>query len=47
LRHPAVTTVIPRRKSVQQVELNAAATELDIGQDGHPQAVRSQTAGQD
>ena len=38
LRHPAVTTVIPGCKSVEQVEANAAAVELDIGQENHPQA---------
>jgi aryl-alcohol dehydrogenase-like predicted oxidoreductase len=38
LRHPAVTCVIPGCKSVEQVRDNAAATSLDIGQAGHPQA---------
>lgn len=38
LRHAAVTTVIPGCKSVQQVELNAAAADLDINQVNHPQA---------
>jgi aryl-alcohol dehydrogenase-like predicted oxidoreductase len=38
LRHPAVTTAIPGCKTPGQVRDNAAAAELDIGQNGHPQA---------
>ncbi len=38
LRHPAVTAAIPGCKSPEQVRDNAAAADLDIGQDGHPQA---------
>ncbi|MGD2173944.1 MAG: aldo/keto reductase [Candidatus Brocadiaceae bacterium] len=38
LRHPAVTCVIPGCKSVEQVESNAAAADLDIVPDDHPQA---------
>ncbi len=39
LRNPAVTAVIPGCKSVQQLRSNAAAAELDISQEDHPQAV--------
>ncbi len=39
LRHPAVTCVIPGCKSVEQVQSNAAAAELDMVPDDHPQAV--------
>lgn len=38
LKHPAVTCVIPGCKSVEQVESNAAAAELDIVPDDHPQS---------
>ena len=38
LKHPAVTCVIPGCKSVQQVESNAGAADLDIVPDDHPQA---------
>ncbi|HWP40278.1 MAG TPA: aldo/keto reductase [Tepidisphaeraceae bacterium] len=38
LQHPAVTCVIPGCKSIEQVEHNAAAAELDIVRDDHPQA---------
>jgi len=41
LQHPAVTTVIPGCKDVQQVADNAAAAELSIVKDDHPQAARS------
>lgn len=41
LHHPAVTAVIPGCKSVEQVELNAAAADLDIGQATHPQTVEA------
>jgi myo-inositol catabolism protein IolS len=40
LQHPAVTCVIPGCKSVEQVEANARAADLDIVRDDHPQAVR-------
>jgi myo-inositol catabolism protein IolS len=39
LRNPAVTAVIPGCKSPEQVRDNAAAIDLDIGQDSHPQAL--------
>lgn len=39
LQHPAVTCVIPGCKSVEQVEANAKAAELDLVRDDHPQAV--------
>jgi len=40
LKHPAVTTVIPGCKNVDQVRGNAAASELDeLVRDDHPQAV--------
>lgn len=39
LQHPAVTCVIPGCKSVEQVESNAHAANLDIVRDNHPQAV--------
>ncbi len=38
LIHPAVTCVIPGCKSVEQVEANAGAADLDIVPDDHPQA---------
>jgi aryl-alcohol dehydrogenase-like predicted oxidoreductase len=38
LQHPAVTCVIPGCKDVGQVESNAAAAELDMVRDDHPQA---------
>jgi myo-inositol catabolism protein IolS len=38
LQHPAVTAVIPGVKSVDQVESNAKASDLDIVRDDHPQA---------
>lgn len=38
LQHPAVTCVIPGCKSVAQVESNAAAANLDIVREDHPQA---------
>lgn len=40
LRHPAVTSVIPGCKDVAQVESNAAAAELDVVRDDHPQALQ-------
>jgi myo-inositol catabolism protein IolS len=39
LRHPAVTSVIPGCKNVEQVSLNAAAANLDLVSTTHPQAV--------
>lgn len=38
LQHDAVTTVIPGCKSVAQVKENAAAADLDLVRDSHPQA---------
>jgi myo-inositol catabolism protein IolS len=38
LQHPAVTTVIPGCKDVDQVVSNAVAAELDLVRDDHPQA---------
>jgi myo-inositol catabolism protein IolS len=38
LKHPAVTCVIPGCKSVEQVESNALAAELQAVKDDHPQA---------
>jgi aryl-alcohol dehydrogenase-like predicted oxidoreductase len=40
LQHPAVTCVIPGCKSVEQVESNANAADLDLVRDEHPQAWR-------
>ncbi|MCM3728927.1 aldo/keto reductase [Neobacillus cucumis] len=39
LQHPAVTSVIPGCKNVEQVELNARAADLELVSDQHPQAV--------
>jgi aryl-alcohol dehydrogenase-like predicted oxidoreductase len=39
LKHPAVTTVIPGCKDVAQVRANAAAADLDLVSDDHPQAL--------
>lgn len=39
LQHPAVTCVIPGCKSVDQVEANARAADLDMVREDHPQAV--------
>lgn len=39
LQHPAVTCVIPGCKSIEQVESNAHAADLDLARDDHPQAV--------
>jgi myo-inositol catabolism protein IolS len=39
LQHPAVTCVIPGCKSVEQVESNASAADLDMVRDDHPQAL--------
>jgi aryl-alcohol dehydrogenase-like predicted oxidoreductase len=40
LQHPAVTCVIPGCKSVEQVESNASAADLDLVRNDHPQARR-------
>ena len=47
LQHPAVTCVIPGCKTVEQVEKNAAAAELELVRDDHPQAVLSGKLGFD
>ncbi len=39
LQHPAVTCVIPGCKTVEQVEANARAADLDIVRENYPQAV--------
>jgi myo-inositol catabolism protein IolS len=39
LQHPAVTCVIPGCKTVEQVESNARAADLEMVKDSHPQAV--------
>jgi myo-inositol catabolism protein IolS len=39
LQHPAVTCVIPGCKTVEQVESNASAANLDMVRDDHPQAL--------
>ena len=41
LIHPAVTCVIPGCKSVEQVEENASAADLEIVKVDHPQAVKT------
>ena len=38
LKHPAVSAVIPGVKSVEQVESNARAADLEMVRDDHPQA---------
>jgi aryl-alcohol dehydrogenase-like predicted oxidoreductase len=38
LRHPAVSCVVAGSKSVQQLEANAAAADLDLVRDAHPRA---------
>jgi aryl-alcohol dehydrogenase-like predicted oxidoreductase len=40
LQHPAVTCVIPGCESVEQVESNASAADLDLVRNDHPQARR-------
>ena len=40
LQHPAVTCVIPGCKTVEQLEVNASAADLDMVRDDHPQAVK-------
>jgi aryl-alcohol dehydrogenase-like predicted oxidoreductase len=39
LQHPAVTCVIPGCKTVEQVESNAMAADLEMVEDRHPQTV--------
>jgi myo-inositol catabolism protein IolS len=39
LQHPAVSAVIPGCKTVEQVNSNASAADLDMVRDDHPQAV--------
>ena len=39
LQHPAVTCVIPGCKSVEQVEMNARAAQLNLVKENHPSAV--------
>jgi aryl-alcohol dehydrogenase-like predicted oxidoreductase len=39
LQHPAVTCVIPGCKTVEQLEVNASAADLDMVRDDHPQAL--------
>jgi aryl-alcohol dehydrogenase-like predicted oxidoreductase len=39
LQNPAVTSVIPGCKTLEQVESNASAADLDIVRDDHPQAL--------
>jgi aryl-alcohol dehydrogenase-like predicted oxidoreductase len=39
LRHPAVSTVIAGSRSVEQVQSNAAAADLELVPEEHPQAL--------
>ena len=39
LQHPAVACVIPGCKTVEQLEVNASAADLDMVRDDHPQAL--------
>jgi aryl-alcohol dehydrogenase-like predicted oxidoreductase len=39
LQHPAVSCVVAGAKSVQQLESNMAAADLDMVRDDHPRAV--------
>lgn len=39
LQHPAVTCVIPGCKTIEQVEANAGAADLDLVREDHPQAL--------
>ena len=39
LQHPAITCVIPGCKTMEQVETNASAADLDMVRDDHPQAL--------
>jgi aryl-alcohol dehydrogenase-like predicted oxidoreductase len=38
-QHPAVSCVVAGARSVQQVQSNAAATDLELIREDHPQAV--------
>ena len=40
LQHPAITCAIPGCKTVEQLEMNASAADLNMVRDDHPQAVR-------
>jgi aryl-alcohol dehydrogenase-like predicted oxidoreductase len=40
LQHPAVTCVIPGCKTVEQVDSNASAADLDMVRANHPQALK-------
>lgn len=39
LQHPAVTCVIPGCKTIEQVDMNASAADLELVRDDHPQAI--------
>jgi aryl-alcohol dehydrogenase-like predicted oxidoreductase len=39
LQHPAVTSVIPGCKTIEQVEMNASAADLELVRSDHPQAL--------
>jgi aryl-alcohol dehydrogenase-like predicted oxidoreductase len=39
LQHPSVSAVIPGSRTIEQLEGNAAAAELDLASDEHPLAV--------
>ena len=39
LKHPAVSAVIPGSKTIEQLEGNVAAAELDLFSDDHPLSV--------
>jgi aryl-alcohol dehydrogenase-like predicted oxidoreductase len=41
LQHPAVTCVIPGCKTVEQLEINASAADLELVRADHPQALPS------
>jgi myo-inositol catabolism protein IolS len=41
LKHPAVSAVIPGSKSIEQLESNVAAADLDLMSDAHPLSVPS------
>jgi len=42
LQHPGVSAVIPGSKSIEQLESNVAAADLDLVSEGHPLAVARQ-----
>jgi len=44
LKHPAVSTTIPGVKSIDQLESNARAADLDLVRDDHPQAWKLEAA---